>query len=171
MCDPKIDRKTVPTNVKISLQPLSLNYWPLISATISKQHECCLYFFLAKQNHKLSAASECCCRKCSSVAPHNTEMTSESFCFFKPLIALSFPFMLHFILKCKQPHSVMNLVFWGRFSTWRTRSASWVIEKTVVEVKEWGPYCSDLVIANIFQYEIKCLKLKENYGGRLAVIN
>lgn len=99
MCDPKIDRKTVPTNVKISLQPLSLNYWPRISATISKQHECCLYFFLAKQNHKLSAVSECCCCKCSSVAPHNTQMTSESFCFFKPLIALSFPFMLHFILQ------------------------------------------------------------------------
>jgi len=33
----------------------------------------------------------------------------------------------------------MNLVFWGRFSIWRTLSASWVIEKTAVKVKEYEP--------------------------------
>lgn len=134
------------------------HYWPLMSATISKQHECFHVISLAKQNHKLSAVAEC-----SSMDPHLTHMTSESFfSFFKLLVALSFPCMLHLIL---QGQTRLQEIFHTEdcFGIMGNR------ENCQERQRIWSPCCSDLV--TYLLEGIKCLKLKENYEGHLVVIN
>lgn len=135
------------------------HYCPLISATISKQHECFPIFSLAKQNHTVSAVAECHCCKCSAGAPQHTHMTLEiCLSFFKLLVALSFPCMLHFVLQVQTASKSHE----ARLQEIFHMEDSWVIEKLSWKTKNLRPTLLDAM---------KCHKLKENYGGHLVVTN